>query len=107
MDRRTRIFLAAGLLVALVVAAGVSQFSSNDPDGLEFVAEQEGFADTADDPALGDSLLADYGENLTGNRLLDRAIAGVAGVAITLVIGLGVFWLVRRSRHRREPTAPA
>ena len=105
MDRRTRIFLAVGLLVAFVVAAGVSQLSSDDPDGLEFVAEQEGFADTADDHALEDAPLADYGQDLTGNSLLDTAIAGVAGVTVTLLIGLGVFWLARRTR--REPTTPA
>ena len=70
-----RIFLT-GLLVSIVVAVVVAQFASPNPDGLEFVAEEEGFAETATDHNLADSPLADYGENLSDNAWLNTAVAG-------------------------------
>jgi hypothetical protein len=97
-DRRTRTFFVVGLIVAIVVAVGVSQFASSQPDGLEFVAGEEGFAATAEDHALDEAPLAGYGGGLTGNAAADRAIAGLAGVLITLAVGYGAFWLVRRNR---------
>lgn len=96
MDRRTLSFLAVGLLVALLFAVGVSQLASDEPDGLEYVAEQQGFSDTAADHALGETPLADYGDNLGSNSTLNTAIAGVVGVLATLVLGTGLFWIARR-----------
>jgi ABC-type Fe3+ transport system permease subunit len=92
----TRRLFAVGLLAAVLVAIFVSQFASGQPDGLEFVAEQEGFAEAAEDHDLAETPLADYGGNLTGNETLDTAIAGLVGVLLTLGVGYGVFWLVRR-----------
>ena len=80
MDRRTWTFIVVGLLVALVFAVGVSQLASPDPDGLEYVAEQEGFLETAEDHALGDAPLADYGANLGGTDRVNTAVAGAVGV---------------------------
>ena len=54
MDKRTWTFIVVGVLVALVFAVGVSQLASSDPDGLEYVAEQEGFIETAEDHTFGD-----------------------------------------------------
>ncbi len=102
MDRRTRIFLAAGLLVAIVFAVVVSQFASDSPDGLEYVAAQQGFGATAQDHALSDFALADYGEGLTDNGTLNTAVAGLLGTVMTLIIGYGVFWMARRSRRTGE-----
>ncbi len=96
MDRRTWNFVIAGLIVALLFAVVVSQFASDDPDGLEYVAEQQGFLDTAEDHTLGDAPLADYGANLGGSDRMNTAIAGIAGVAVTLAAGWGLFWLARR-----------
>jgi hypothetical protein len=92
MRASTKLFVLGGLLVALALAVFVSPFASSDPDGLERVAEDEGFADAADDHALSDSPVADY----------DNPFAGVLGVAATFAVGAGVFALVRR---RRDPSA--
>lgn len=97
-DRRTRILVVVGLVVVVAVAVGVSQFASGDPDGLEYVAEQEGFADRVEDHDLADFALADYGDGLTGNETLDTAIAGLVGVLVTLGIG----WLVFRGARRTD-----
>lgn len=98
MDRRTWALFTVGLVVAIAVGAGVSQLSSKDPDGLEFVAEQQGFADTAEDHGLSEVPLAAYG----GGWGLNRAIAGVAGVLVTLGLGWTIFWFARRRGSGHE-----
>jgi ABC-type Fe3+ transport system permease subunit len=106
MDRRSRIFYGIGLLVVVVFAVVVSQFASDNPDGLEYVAEQQGFSDAAENHTLGDAPLADYGENLTDNSALNTAVAGLAGVVVTLAVGYGIFWLARRrSSDHSEPSS--
>ena len=93
----TRKLFAVGLIVALFVAVVVAQFASSSPDGLEYVAEQEGFADTAAEHDLATGPLADYGDGLTGNDGWNTAIAGFFGTLATLGLGYGVFWLARRT----------
>jgi hypothetical protein len=102
MNRNT--VLAIGAAVA-IVATGVvlSQFASSEPDGLEYVAQQQGFDDAAQDHTLSESPLADYGENLGADSGLSTAVAGLVGLIVTGVLTVGVFWLARS--RRREPMA--
>ena len=84
-----RWWLAAGA-VALVLAAVVSHYASDRPDGLERVAADEGFLAAADDHDLADGPLADYGveagrvPGLTGTWIPSRAAKlGAIGVRIS------------------------
>ncbi|GAB3275871.1 hypothetical protein GCM10027589_01250 [Actinocorallia lasiicapitis] len=90
--------LGAGLLVALVLAGIVSYYASSSPDGLEKVAADKGLNANEEDHSLGDSPLADYGVKGVGNERLSGGLAGVAGVAIVLVAGTGLFWVLRRKQ---------
>ena len=101
-----RSVLVVGLLVTLAFAVGISQFASSNPDGLEFVAEQQGFRSTAEDSATSGSPLANYGAGLTGRSTLDTAVAGLIGVGLILLIGFVLFKLVRRG-ERSTPHAAA
>jgi hypothetical protein len=94
MSRRT--LMAVGLLVALIIAGVGSYYASSHPDGLEYVAEQAGFIDSADESATSSSPLADYQVEGVNNERLSGGLAGVIGCALVLVISGGVFWLVRR-----------
>ena len=98
MSRRT--FLLTGLLVALVIAGFGSYYASAHPDGLEYVAEQTGFLDTAEEPRTADSPFADYGTKGVDDTRLGGAIAGVVGVLLVLVVMGGIAYAVRR----RGPT---
>lgn len=90
--------LIVGLAVTFAVAVGVSQFAVSDPDGLEYVLEEHGLDETERDHALADFALAEYGENLSDNDLLNTAIAGIVGVLVTLALGFGILRpLARRS----------
>ena len=91
-------FLLVGLLVSLLLAGLVSGFASSDPDGLEKVAEEKGFLETAEDSALADGPLADYAVRGVEDERLSTGLAGVIGVSITFAFGLGLFALVRRGR---------
>jgi len=79
---RTRWFVAAGVLVALLLAGVVSIYASGDPDGLTKVSEDHGFADTEKGR---DALLGDYG-----------SVTGVVGVLVVLAVAGGVTYAVRR-----------
>ncbi|MFH0521631.1 energy-coupling factor ABC transporter permease [Streptomyces sp. M41] len=87
-----------GLVTSLVLAGFVSFYASASPDGLERVAEDKGFAESAEDHANADSPLADYGVKDVDNVRLSGGLAGVIGVGATVVAGTGVFWAVRRRR---------
>lgn len=102
---RMRAFLAGGVVVALLFAVVVSQFAGDDPDGLERVAEDVGFDEAAGDHALEGSIFADYATAGVSNEPLSLAVAGVAGVAITLVVALGLAAAVRD--RRRTPDEPS
>lgn len=105
MDRRLRWFLGVGLVVALVVAGVLSGFAADEPDGLERVAIDEGFDEAAEDHALADSPLADYAVGGVEDERLSTGLAGLAGVAITLVVAGGLFYGIRvygKARRAKE-----
>lgn len=97
-------FVLAGLLVSLLFATVVSQFAAPAPDGLERVAQDTGFDAAAEDHALADSPFADYATAGLGNEPLSLAVAGAAGVVITLAVGLGLVAAVRNRGHDGDRT---
>ena len=76
---RSRRFFIVGLLVTLLVAGVGSYYASAHPDGLEYVAEQTGFIDAAEDSATVDSPLADYQTSGVDDTRLSGGLAGVIG----------------------------
>jgi cobalt/nickel transport system permease protein len=99
-----RTFVGAGVLVALVFAAVVSQFAADDPDGLERVAEDAGFIDSGQDHSLADFVFADYATAGIDNETLSLAIAGIVGTIVTLLVAYGLFIGLRESRKRDPAT---
>ena len=85
-------FMAAGLAAAVLLVVFVAPLASPDPDGLESVAAQEGFIDTADDHPIGGPL-TDYGVAGIDSATVGTAIAGIIGVLLTFLVGLLVFRL--------------
>lgn len=89
-------FLVVFLLVSLLVAGFVSFYASSNPDGLEHVAEQTGFLDTAEEHAAGDGPFADYQVTGVEDERLGGGLAGVLGSLVVLALAGGLFWLLRR-----------
>jgi hypothetical protein len=101
-------FVVGGVALAVALAFLVSPWASDEPDGLEKVAAEEGFADTETDHALDDTPTADYEVRGVDDDRLSTGLAGVIGVAVTFVLGGGLFLAVRRlSRRRATSSGPA
>lgn len=87
--------LIVGLLVAVVLAAGVSLFASSAPDGLERVAAENGIV--AAPQKAGGWVLTDY--TVAGSQgTVPTAVAGLIGVVVTAAVGFGFFRLLRGRR---------
>lgn len=84
-----------GLLIALVLAIG-SPLASAYPDGLEWVAEQQGFLDTAQGSLY--EIIPDYVFPGVSNEALATIIAGIIG---TLLV-FGIAFFIARSRAGRS-----
>jgi cobalt/nickel transport system permease protein len=91
-----RALVLVGLLVALVLAGGVSYWASSAPDGLNKVASDQGIDKGAQDHQLDDSPLAGYETDGVGDGRLSGGLAGVVGVAVTFLVVGGLAWGVRR-----------
>ena len=90
------IFFAA----ALVLAAVVSFYASSSPDGLEKVAGEIGFLDTAKDHANSDFALADYGVSGVENERFSVGLAGAIGVVTTGVVSVVLFMALGRKKKQ-------
>ncbi|MPZ65474.1 MAG: hypothetical protein GEU83_08130 [Pseudonocardiaceae bacterium] len=110
---RSLAFFAGFGVAALLIAGVLSYLAYPHPDGLDTVTLQgcseasggeqlrdDCLAQNADDHALADSPLADY--TVGGNAVL-LGLSGIIGVLVTLVIGGGLFWLLR-PRRTENPT---
>ncbi|MEV8568215.1 energy-coupling factor ABC transporter permease [Streptomyces sp. NPDC051322] len=96
--RSTRKVWGFGLITALLLAGVVSFYASASPDGLEKVAHDQGI-DAKESPHHSDgSPLAGYGVKDISDARISGGLAGVIGVGTTVVVGSGIFWVVRRRR---------
>ena len=94
----TRAIVLAGLLVALVLAGFVSVYASSDPDGLNQVAQDKGFATSEQQHGTADGPLAGYRTRGLDDDRLSGGLAGVAGSLLVLAGAGGLVLLVRRRR---------
>jgi cobalt/nickel transport system permease protein len=94
-----RVFVIAALVVTLAVAAVISQFAVDSPDGLERVAEDTGIVGEAG--ALEGSIFSDYAVAGLDNPTLSLAIAGIGGALVTLAVGSGLIVALRRRKDKQ------
>ena len=83
-------------LIGLAVCLGVAAFSplaSSSPDGLERVAENEGFIGLAREAPF--QLIADYVFPGVENETLATMLAGLIGTLILFGVVYGIAWLTK------------
>jgi hypothetical protein len=103
MRRNAWVLIGVGLLVSLVLAGVVSYYASSSPDGLEKVAGDIGFEDTAQDSAASGSPLSDYGIEGVADERVSVGLSGIIGVIVTAALAFGLFlWLAKRNAGRRD-----
>jgi hypothetical protein len=97
MDKIRKYWWVIGLLLALGVAL-LSPLASPHPDGLERVAEDEGFLDQAQDAPY--HVIPDYSFPGIENDAVATIVAGLAGTALLFGLGYGLAWILRRRSKR-------
>jgi len=108
MSRRALVIV--GLVLAVVLAGGVSYYASSAPDGLNKVAAEQGFDKSEKDHATDGSPFAGYETAGVDNGFFSGSLAGVAGVVLTFLVVGGLVWGVRRrssSASEAEDRQPA
>ena len=94
-----RYWWVVGLLVTAAVVVLLAPLASGDPDGLERVAIDAGFAEQGTE--AGYQLLPDYSVPFLGDSTASLIVAGLIGV----VLLFGAMWLLGRVLARRaNPT---
>ena len=97
--RRMRLRLLGGLAlaVAVVLAVFASPWASSSPDGLEKVAEANGFLEDGRLHALQEgSPVPDYAFPGIDDPRLATALAGLAGTLLVALVGFALTGLARR-----------
>ncbi len=97
MGKLRKYWWVIGLLLALGVAL-LSPLASPHPDGLERVAENEGFLDQAQDAPY--QVIPDYSFPGIENEAMATIVAGLVGTALLFALGYALAWLLRRRSER-------
>ena len=92
---KTNVGVWVGGLVITLLLAVLSPLASANPDGLEWVAEQKGFLDTARDPLF--NIIPDYVFPGISNEALATIMAGIIGSLIVLGVAFGIAYSRRRA----------
>lgn len=105
MNKRWMSVIVVGLGAALLVAL-FSPLASSQPDGLERVAQDKEFIDTAKDPSY--EILPDYTIPGIENETLTTVLSGVVGIAIVAGLCFGLaFGMKAVSRSSNRPSTPS
>lgn len=99
-DRGTWLILA--LIVVLLVLL-LTPFASGHPDGLEWVADMTGFAESAQEAPY--SLLPDYTLPFAGETPISTILAGLVGIGVLLVVLISLVKGLSRTKTGSQGTA--
>lgn len=98
MRSARRRMLIVGIAIALCIASASAFVASSRPDGLERVAEDLGFIESARGARY--ELLPDYTVPGLGDGPLSRIAVGAIGVVLIAGITIGAGKMLSRSRDR-------
>jgi hypothetical protein len=88
-----------GLLIALCVTL-LSPLASSSPDGLERVAEDQGFLDRAKDAPY--AVIADYVFPWIENEAVATILAGIVGTLVVFAAVMGLSRLLLMAQRVRQ-----
>lgn len=100
MRPRSTAFVIAGAAIALSLGALVSPWASPDPDGLERVASEQGFAERGGEHALRNSPVAGYALDGVDDDRVAAGLGGLIGVLATFAAATAVFAVLRARRPK-------
>ena len=101
MEKRDKILIVVAVIICIAICALSPYIASGDPDGLEKSAEDSGLAEdfsVEEIKGIPEAIFPDYAfaDNPDNQGL--QIVALVIGVVITLAIGFGVAYVVKKNR---------
>ena len=101
MDKKDKALIAAAVVICVIICVLSPFIASGDPDGLEKSAEDSGLDEdfsVEDIKGIPEAAMPDYAfANDPDNQAL-QIVALVIGVVITLGVGYGVAYIVKKNR---------
>ena len=99
MDKKDKTLIAVAVVICVIICVLSPYIASGDPDGLEKSAEDSGLAEdfsVEEIKGIPDAIFPDYAFASNPDNQLLQVVALVIGVVITLVIGMGVAYVVKK-----------
>ena len=101
MDKKDKTLIAVAVVICVIICVLSPYIASGDPDGLEKSAEDSGLDEdfsVEDIKGIPAAAMPDYAfANDPDNQAL-QIVALVIGVLITLGVGYGVAYIVKKNR---------
>ena len=99
MDNKDMALIGVAIVICVIICVLSPYIASGDPDGLEKSAEDSGLAEdfsVEEIKGIPDAIFPDYAFASNPDNQLLQIVALVIGVVITLVIGIGVAYVVKK-----------
>ncbi|MBD2188008.1 PDGLE domain-containing protein [Pseudanabaena mucicola] len=105
--KKNRIFILTGLAISLGIATLLSPFASQNPDGLDRVAQDLEFDDKAIEEPLTQKLppakvFTEYSVNAVSNEKVSTAVAGLTGTLVVFGLAWGMGKMVVKKTKPEE-----
>jgi cobalt/nickel transport protein len=95
---RRWLWLGVALVIVVAIVVILAPLASPDPDGLESIAEQQGWLGTARDALF--NIFPDY--SIPGlDGAASTIVSGLIGVGIVFLLMVGLGWMLRRRNAAR------
>ena len=99
MDNKDLALIGVAIVICVIICVLSPYIASGDPDGLEKSAEDSGLAEDfsiEEIKGIPDAIFPDYAFASNPDNQMLQIVALVIGVVITLLLGFGVAYAVKR-----------
>ena len=99
MEKKDMALIGVAIVICVIICVLSPYIASGDPDGLEKSAEESGLAEDfsiEEIKGIPDAIFPDYAFAADPDNQGLQVVALIAGVIITLLIGLGVAYVVKK-----------
>ena len=99
MDKKDTYLIVVAVVICIIISCLSPYIASGDPDGLEKSAEDSGLAEdfaVEEINGIPDAIFPDYAFADDPDNQVLQIVALVIGAIITLALGLGVAYVVKK-----------
>ncbi|WP_303738316.1 PDGLE domain-containing protein [Methanobrevibacter thaueri] len=99
MEKKDMALIGVAIVICVIICVLSPYIASGDPDGLEKSAEDSGLAEdfsVEEIKGIPDAPFPDYAFASSPDNQVLQIVALVIGVVVTLLLGLGVAYVVKK-----------